>query len=76
MRIAAGDFKAKCLKLMDEVKDHHKEVIITKYGKPIAKLTYIEKKTPKPLFGFLKNSVDITGDIVEPIGEKWNADDE
>lgn len=59
---------------MDEVKKYHKEIIITKYGKPIAKLTYAEKETPKPLFGFLKDSVDIAGDIVMPIDEKWNVD--
>ena len=75
MRIAAGEFKAKCLKLMDDVKNYHKEIVITKHGKPIAKLTYIEKKKPKPLFGFLKNSVEITGGIVEPIDEKWNVDE-
>ena len=38
MKIAAGQFKAKCLKLMDNVYKNNEEVIITKYGKPIAKL--------------------------------------
>jgi prevent-host-death family protein len=75
MKIAAGEFKAKCLKLMDDVQKHHEDIIITKYGKPIAKLTAVEEETPKPLFGFLKNSVVITGDIVKPTGEKWNADE-
>ncbi len=74
MKIAAGQFKAKCLKLMDDVQKHHKEIIITKYGKPVAKLAPVEEKEPKPLFGLLKNSVVITGDIIKPTGEKWNAD--
>jgi prevent-host-death family protein len=75
MKIAAGQFKAKCLKLMDDVQKYHKEIIITKYGKPVAKLTPVEEEAPEPLFGFLKDSVVITGDIVKPTGEKWNADE-
>ncbi len=75
MNIAAGEFKAKCLKLMDDVQKHHEDIIITKYGKPIAKLTAIEKEAPKPLFGFLKDSVVITGDIVKPTGEIWDVDE-
>ncbi len=74
MKIAAGEFKAKCLKLMNDVQQYHKEVIITKFGKPIAKLTYIEDNKPESLFGFLKDSAVITGDIVKSTGEKWNAD--
>ena len=75
MKISAGQFKAKCLKLMDDVQKNHKEIIITKYGKPVAKLTPVEEEVPKPLFGFLKGSVIVTGDIVKPTGEKWNADE-
>lgn len=73
MRISAGEFKAKCLKLMDDVKVKGEEIVITKHGKPVAKLVpFIEK--PSPIFGFLKNSVTIAGDIVSPLDEKWEAD--
>lgn len=37
MQISAAKFKANCLKLMDEVSKTNKEIIITKYGKPVAK---------------------------------------
>jgi len=60
---------------MNDVQKHHEDIIITKYGKPIAKLTAIEEEAPKPLFGFLKNSAVITGDIVKPTGVKWNEDE-
>lgn len=36
--IGAGEFKAKCLQLMDEVREEGIELIITKRGKPVAKL--------------------------------------
>ena len=74
MQIAAGEFKAKCLKLMDDVQKYHEEIIITKYGKPVAKLIAIEEKPDRPLFGYMKGKAKIIGDIVNPIGEKWDAE--
>ena len=75
MKIAAGEFKAKCLKLMDNVHKYHEEVIITKHGKPIVKLCSIDDIPKKPLFGYMKNSVSIKGNIVSPIDEKWDVDE-
>ncbi len=75
MNMPAGEFKAKCLKLMNEVRQRRETVVITKRGTPVAKLVPIEEKEPKSLFGFLKGSVIIRGDIVSPTGEKWNADE-
>lgn len=76
MQIAAGEFKAKCLKLMDEINKTHEEILITKHGRPVAKLIPLEQKPAKPLFGALKGSVIITGDIVAPTGAKWEAEKE
>lgn len=74
MNMPAGEFKAKCLKLMDKVQELHEEIIITKFGRPVAKLVPVEEEKERPLFGCLKGSVEIKGDIVAPTGEKWNAD--
>ena len=59
---------------MDEVRDTHEEIVITKFGKPVAKLVPVEAEKEKSLFGFLRNSVRVKGDIVSPTGEKWEAD--
>ena len=75
MKVKAGDFKAKCLKLMDDVRKYHIEIIITKYGRPVAKLVPVDEEPEKALFGYLGDSVTITGDIVKSTGEKWNADE-
>lgn len=69
----AGQFKAQCLKLMDEVRDNHREIVITKRGKPVAKLVPFEDKRPD-IFGYAKGSLVILGDIVGPTGEIWDAD--
>jgi prevent-host-death family protein len=70
--IAAGAFKARCLSLMDEVKKKRQPLLITKHGKPVAKLVPVEGTEADPIFGFYKGKVTITGDIVAPLPpEEW-----
>lgn len=72
--IAAGKFKATCLGLLDEVQRERKEIVITKRGKPVARIVPVEtEKTPK-IFGRMKGSGMIIGDIISPIGEIWDAE--
>lgn len=71
--ISAGEFKAKCLHIMDQVGEKGLSVIITKRGKPVAKLVPVKKNPKKALFGYLKNSLKTRGDIISPISEQWSA---
>ena len=64
--IKASEFKAKCLKLMDEVADNGNEIVITKNGRPVSRLVPYRKK-PKSLFGIDKGRIKILGDIIEPL---------
>ena len=64
--MAAGQFKSKCLAIMDQVQRSGEPVVITKHGKPVAKLVPVEKKNEE-LFGKLVGKVKIVGDIVGPI---------
>lgn len=73
IQITAAEFKAKCLKLMDIAGQKHETILITKRGVPIAKLVPYEEKSLH-IFGFLKESVVVKGDIVEPLNEEWDAD--
>ena len=72
--IQAGNFKTKCLQLMDEVNQKHISIVITKHGKPVAKLIPIEE-TPVEFFGCLKGTVTIKKDIIAPIDEIWEANE-
>jgi prevent-host-death family protein len=74
-KIGAGEFKAKCLALLDEVQRQRKEVLITKRGKPVAKLVPVSECTPS-FIGSMKGTMEILGDIVSPIDVKWEADAE
>jgi len=69
--IAAGEFKAKCLKLMDEVAENRKTFVITKHGKPVAQLTPMPGE--KNIVGAMRGSVLWEGDIISPIDVEWEA---
>lgn len=71
--IPAGEFKAKCLNLLDEVHQQRFQIVITKRGKPVARLVPVSDEAPD-IFGRMKGSIEILGDIVGPTGEAWNAD--
>jgi len=73
-RMGAGEFKTKCLHLLDEVQRSRKEILITKRGRPVARLVPAEE-IPAPLFGRMKGTIEICGDIIAPTGERWETDD-
>ncbi len=74
MEIAAGKFKAECLRLMDHVHETHEEIIITKRGRQIAKLVPIGGNPEKNIYGWMKDSVIFEDDIISPIEEKWDVE--
>ena len=59
---------------MDRVQETHEEIVITKHGRPVARLVHVEKKGEEPLFGFLKGRIMEKGDIVNSPRLQWNAD--
>ena len=71
--VKASEFKAKCLKLMDEVAESGEPLVVTKNGKPIAQLRPIGRER-KSIWGLHKGQIEILGDILEPIDAGWEAD--
>jgi len=71
-KMAAGSFKAHCLAVMDEVQAKREAVLITKRGKPVAKLVPADKETDD-IYGFLIGKGTINGDLVSPAfsREEW-----
>jgi len=70
----AGEFKARCLKVVDQVHKTRQPVVITKRGKPVAKLVPADKRGDD-IFGCLKGVFKIVGDIESPAvaPEEWEA---
>ena len=73
-KMPAGEFKSQCLSVMDSVQKTKEAVLITKRGRPVAKLIPVEEGSPEFL-GRLEGIVKITGDIESPIEshEVWEA---
>jgi len=71
--IAAGEFKAKCLHLLDEVQRTRKEILITKRGRAVARLLPADKASP--ILGRMRGSADLSADLIAPVGETWTADE-
>ena len=69
----ASEFKAKCLKLMDEVADTGEEIVITKNGKPVSRLVPYRAR-PKSFFGADRGRMKLVGDVISPIDVEWEAD--
>ncbi len=70
--IKASEFKARCLQLMDEVARSGKPLVITKNGKPVSQLMPYRPK-PTTLFGAMKGTLTIQGDILSPLNEDWEV---
>ena len=63
--IPAGEFKNRCLALMDEVNETGTEIVITKRGRPVSRLVPAARSTPE-MWGRYREQVRITGDVVSP----------
>jgi len=75
--IKASEFKAKCLKLMDEVAESGEEIVITKNGRPVSRLAPCREPSSGLFFGRNRDNIRILGDIVSPMPPEWyeKADD-
>jgi len=63
--VPAGEFKVRCLAIMDEVASKHEAIIITKRGKPVARLVPVEKEKDD-IYGFYADKGKIAGDVISP----------
>ena len=70
--LTASEFRAQCLKLMDEVAAGAGDIVITKKGRPVARLTALRKRPSAP-FGRSRGRFRIVGDIVAPLDAEWDA---
>lgn len=68
--ISAAVFKARCLALMDEVNATGETLVVTKRGRPVARIVGAEELPRRPIRG----SVRCKGDIVGPVDEPWDSD--
>jgi prevent-host-death family protein len=68
--IPAGEFKARCLALLDRVAATGEPIVVSKRGKPVAKVVPVQRPVSAELLG----SVTFHGDLVESILGDWDMD--
>lgn len=71
--VSATEFRARCYRLMDEVAETGREIVITKRGKPVARLVPYRRKRGAP-FGLYRDEIRVHGDIGSPIDVVWDAE--
>lgn len=72
--MGAGEFKARCLSVLDEVAETRTEVVVTKRGKPVARVVPVDDVAAPELFGALAGRIRIVGDVISPVEDDWDAD--
>ena len=65
-QMPAGEFKAHCLAVMDQVSHTGEPIVITKHGKPVVKLVPAEKQADD-IFDYMAGKARVIGDIVGPV---------
>ncbi|HEX2168408.1 MAG TPA: type II toxin-antitoxin system prevent-host-death family antitoxin [Longimicrobiales bacterium] len=70
IEIKAGVFKNTCLELMDDVSENAREYVITKHGRPVAKLVPPDRAV-KSAFGILRGTIVRQDDIIAPDFDAW-----
>jgi prevent-host-death family protein len=68
-RVPAGEFKAKCLALFDLVEAHQHTFVVTKRGRPVARIVPIAAAAPHSLHGTLLHE----DELLAPIDVKWES---
>jgi prevent-host-death family protein len=69
--ISAAAFKARCLMLMEDVRSTKHPLVITKRGKPVAKLVPVEE--PDDFIGRLKGVFEVVGELDSDPPEPWES---
>ena len=74
--IGAAQFKATCLELLDRVRESGRDIVVTKHGKPVAKVVSYaeEKKRPTRFIGSMKGMVLRYDRPLDPLDEVWDMD--
>ncbi len=67
--VTAAEFKAKCLALFDEVESTRRSFVITKRGRPVARVVPLPTKQVSSLRGSLLHEED----LLAPIDGQWDA---
>ena len=70
-KVAATEFKERCLALLEEVRQTRQSLLVTRHGKPVAEISpYVPKSDAST--NPLKGSILSQDDLIAPLDERWD----
>jgi prevent-host-death family protein len=72
-QVSTSELKARCSELVRGVAARRETVIVTRRGRPVAKLVPVEPAGRGSLFGFARGTIKIRGDLIAPVDVDWEA---
>lgn len=73
-RVGAADFKARCLELIDHVRESRAEYIVTRHGAPVAKLVPVDPDAPASPLGVMRGTLLTYDRPFDPVPATWTVD--
>ncbi len=74
MEVSVTKFQTNCAKFIEDVYTLHTEIVITKQGKPLAKLIYISETLSLAFIGSFTGIGETVSDLTEPFNDAWEVD--
>jgi prevent-host-death family protein len=71
--VGSAEFKARCLELVDHVREARAEYVVTRHGRPVARLVPVERETPAAFIGSMKGSVLGYDRPFAPVPGAWHV---
>jgi prevent-host-death family protein len=72
--VGSAEFKTRCLELVDHVKESHAEYVVTRHGRPVARLVPVDTAEPVAAFGCMQGTVLHFDRPLEPVPAVWTPD--
>lgn len=70
--VGSAEFKARCLELVDHVRESRAEYVVTRHGRPVAKLVPVDRAASTGFVGSMKGSVLGYDAPFEPVPGSWD----
>ena len=73
-QVGAAEFKARCLEIIEQVRESRAEYVVTRHGEPVARLVPVGALAPSTPLGVMRGTVLKYEGPFDPIPATWSVD--